>query len=82
MAVAEITLPYPPAIVEASALAWFPSNALPLYPPPPIDDPLANGIKTLFDPTIKQTTEKLLLVHRSQLELADELERLIARKSR
>lgn len=51
-------------------------------PPPPIDDPLVNGIKTLFDPTIKQTTEKLLQVHNSQLALSDELERLIARMSK
>jgi len=48
-------------------------------PPPPIDDPLVNGIKTLFDPTIKQTTEKLMQVHKSQLALSDELERLITR---
>lgn len=46
-------------------------------PPPPIDDPLVNGIKALFDPTVKQTTEKLMQVHKSQLALSDELERLI-----
>ncbi|KAF8458010.1 hypothetical protein BGX38DRAFT_1139004 [Terfezia claveryi] len=51
--------------------------ASPPPPPPPIDDPLVNGIKTLFDPTIKQTTEKLMQVHKSQLALSDELERLI-----
>lgn len=56
--------------------------ASPLPPPPPIDDPLVNGIKTLFDPTIKQTTEKLLQVHKSQLALSDELERLITRRCR
>ncbi|KAI5811451.1 hypothetical protein DFH27DRAFT_605555 [Peziza echinospora] len=50
----------------------------PPAPPPPIDDPLVNGIKTLFDPTIRQTTEKLVLVHKSQLALSDELERLIS----
>ena len=55
--------------------------ASPPPPPPPIDDPLVNGIKTLFDPTIKQTTEKLMQVHKSQLALSDELERLITRMS-
>lgn len=53
--------------------------ASPPPPPPPIDDPLVNGIKTLLDPTIRQTTEKLLQVHNSQLALSDELERLISR---
>lgn len=42
-------------------------------------DPLAAGLKSLLDPTIKQTTEKLLLVHRSQQELNAELTRLISR---
>lgn len=55
------------------------SSASPAPPPAPIDDPLANGVKALFDPTIKQTTEKLALVHKSQLALSDELERLISR---
>ncbi|KAL0633594.1 hypothetical protein Q9L58_007484 [Maublancomyces gigas] len=41
-------------------------------------DPLAAGLKSLLDPTIKQTTEKLLLVHRSQQELNAELTRLIS----
>lgn len=41
-------------------------------------DPLAAGLKSLLDPTIKQTTEKLLQVHQSQLELNAELTRLIA----
>lgn len=53
--------------------------ASPPPPPPPIDDPLVNGIKMLFDPTIKQTTEKLMQVQKSQLTLSDELERLITR---
>lgn len=49
-------------------------------PPAPIEDPLANGIKALFDPVIKQTTEKLLLVHRSQTALSAELDKLITRR--
>ncbi|KAH0606662.1 uncharacterized protein H6S33_003496 [Morchella sextelata] len=40
-------------------------------------DPLAAGLKSLLDPTIKQTTEKLLQVHQSQLELNAELTRLV-----
>lgn len=43
-------------------------------------DPLATGLKSLLDPTIKQTTEKLLQVHQSQQELNAELTRLISRK--
>lgn len=43
-------------------------------------DPLAAGLKSLLDPTIKQTTEKLLQVHRSQQELNAELTRLISRE--
>lgn len=43
-------------------------------------DPLATGLKSLLDPTIKQTTEKLLQVHRSQQELNAELTRLISRE--
>ena len=53
--------------------------ASPPAPPAPIDDPLANGIKALFDPVIKQTTEKLLLVHKSQAALSEELDTLITR---
>ncbi|KAF8474284.1 hypothetical protein BDZ91DRAFT_354494 [Kalaharituber pfeilii] len=63
-----------PGLAEATAQQL----SSPPPPPPPIDDPLVNGIKTLFDPTIKQTTEKLLQVHKSQLALSDELDRLIA----
>lgn len=43
-------------------------------------DPLAAGLKSLLDPTIKQTTEKLLQVHQSQLELNAELTRLVMRE--
>ncbi|KAK6496832.1 hypothetical protein TWF481_001816 [Arthrobotrys musiformis] len=43
-------------------------------------DPLSTGLRTLFDPTIRQTTEKLWVVHQSQIALAEELERLISRK--
>lgn len=43
-------------------------------------DPLATGLKSLLDPTIKQTTEKLLQVHQSQQELNAELTRLISRE--
>jgi hypothetical protein len=44
-------------------------------------DPLVSGLKSLLDPTIKQTTEKLLLVHQSQQALSAELDRLISRTS-
>ncbi|KAK6520070.1 hypothetical protein TWF506_000360 [Arthrobotrys conoides] len=46
--------------------------------PPRAGDPLASGLRTLFDPTIRQTTEKLWIVHQSQIALAEELERLIS----
>ncbi|RVD86981.1 uncharacterized protein DFL_005231 [Arthrobotrys flagrans] len=46
--------------------------------PPRVGDPLASGLRTLFDPTIRQTTEKLWIVHQSQIALAEELERLIS----
>ncbi|KAK6344764.1 hypothetical protein TWF718_006721 [Orbilia javanica] len=46
--------------------------------PPRAGDPLASGLRTLFDPTIRQTTEKLWVVHQSQIALAEELERLIS----
>ncbi|KAI5843898.1 hypothetical protein DFP73DRAFT_594903 [Morchella snyderi] len=57
-------------------------TAAPSSPTPTPDlsrpaDPLAAGLKSLLDPTIKQTTEKLLQVHQSQLELNAELTRLV-----
>ncbi|PWW75062.1 hypothetical protein C7212DRAFT_326066 [Tuber magnatum] len=45
--------------------------------PPRAPDPLSTGIKSLLDPTVKQTTEKLLQVHQSQQALSQELDRLI-----
>ncbi|KAK6539291.1 hypothetical protein TWF694_009524 [Orbilia ellipsospora] len=48
-----------------------------LSPSPP-RDPLASGLRNLFDPTIRQTTEKLWTVHQSQIALAEELDRLIS----
>ncbi|RPB04482.1 hypothetical protein L873DRAFT_1799379 [Choiromyces venosus 120613-1] len=48
-----------------------------LSTPPRASDPLSTGIKSLLDPTVKQTTEKLLQVHQSQQALSQELDRLI-----
>lgn len=48
-------------------------------PPRGATDPLSTGIKSLLDPTVKQTTEKLLQVHQSQQALSRELDRLINR---
>ena len=42
-------------------------------------DPLATGIKTLLDPSIRSTTEKLSEVYLAQQELGGELERLVSR---
>ncbi|KAJ6261747.1 hypothetical protein Dda_2546 [Drechslerella dactyloides] len=61
-----------------TSLAGTPPSLSGHVSPSPPRDPLASGLRGLFDPTIRQTTEKLWMVHRSQMALAEELERLIS----
>jgi hypothetical protein len=43
-------------------------------------DPLAVGLQTLLNPSIRTTTQKLSNVYLAQQELSGELERLVSRK--
>ncbi|KAK6338695.1 hypothetical protein TWF696_009507 [Orbilia brochopaga] len=61
-----------------TSLAGSPPSLSGNISPSPPRDPLASGLRGLFDPTIRQTTEKLWMVHRSQMALSEELERLIS----
>ncbi|KAA8910768.1 hypothetical protein FN846DRAFT_904725 [Sphaerosporella brunnea] len=45
-------------------------------------DPLAAGLQTLLDPSIRTTTQKLSAVYLAQQELAGELERLVSQLQR
>jgi hypothetical protein len=42
-------------------------------------DPLAAGLQTLLNPSIRTTTQKLSNVYLAQQELSGELERLVSR---
>jgi hypothetical protein len=44
-------------------------------------DPLAAGLQTLLNPSIRTTTQKLSNVYLAQQELSGELERLVSRIS-
>ncbi|KAF3925358.1 hypothetical protein ABW20_dc0109910 [Dactylellina cionopaga] len=61
-----------------TSLAGSPPSLSGIVSPSPPRDPLASGLRNLFDPTIRQTTEKLWTVHQSQILLSEELDRLIS----
>ncbi|KAF3932635.1 hypothetical protein ABW19_dt0200836 [Dactylella cylindrospora] len=61
-----------------TSLAGSPPSLSGHVSPSPPRDPLASGLRNLFDPTIRQTTEKLWTVHQSQIALSEELDRLIS----
>ncbi|EPS42507.1 hypothetical protein H072_3513 [Dactylellina haptotyla CBS 200.50] len=62
----------------ATSLTGSPPSLSSHISPSPPRDPLASGLRNLFDPTIRQTTEKLWTVNQSQIALSEELDRLIS----